>query len=807
MTRFLRPLLRRPTDPLLATAILAVGLATAVATFAYIRAFERPFPGVDADGLVRLFEQRDDQPFSDVPYLDYLDYLEASSTLELGAVQRYYAASVRHETSAEAQRIEAVAGQYFSVLRVEAHIGRTLGPEDDRPEAPPSAVIGHAWWVSAFGADEDVLGRTLTLNFQPFTIVGVAPPGFHGSNADQRPGVWIPIAHFRKRYTGWDAQAQNRDIPLTTVLGRLRDGASLTSAQSEITALAEGLEAAYPRAENRRRLSVQPASWIDPSARADESGTIRVMTIAAIGFLLLVCANVANVLLSITLSEGRANAIRAALGASPRRVAAEAAGRNILLSIVAWGAAIGLAIPLVERLGAYFARPTVWAATVARDFSIDTSIVVFGLVLALVTGLIASAPAMRAAFMSSPKSALAPDADLQALPVRGWLRMTLRDVMIAVQSGLAVALLVLSGLVLRTFSETGQIDTGFESDNLVGALVSVSSLGIPRTETRTFFDGLMQELESQPWVEEVSNGANLPLTGRPLMSLRAPDASEPVQLLAESVRHDYLPTLGLDVLEGRGFELSDEGLVERVLINQSAAVRLFPGGDAVGGTLFRSVGDEERALQVVGVVSDSKIRDLLADPEPAIFTLFDDATWPTTNALIVRTRGDATPRIVGDLGQLLREYAPHMTIINVVAFDEIIEGGLYAQRMNAELFTGVALLGLALAVAGIFSVVSLSVKRRRREIGIRKAIGATDARIRTHTMKRALTPVVIGCAIGLAASLLGGRLVETLLFGVSPLDPVAIGFGVLGLLTAAAAAAAVPAWKASRAAVRDALRT
>ncbi len=804
MVQFLRPLLRRPADPLLAILILAVGLATSVATLTYIRAFDQPVPGVEPERMVRLFEQRDEQAFADLPYLDYLDYKEASSTLELGAVQRYYAASVRHESSAEVQRIEAVAGEFFTVLRAQAHIGRLLGPGDDRPEAPPSAVIAHAWWISAFGGSENVLGQTLTLNFQPFTIVGVAAPEFRGSNADRRPGAWIPIAHFRKRYTGWDTQAQNRDIPLTTVLGRLRDGASLTSAQQEIAGLAAGLEATYPRAEEPRRLSVQPARWIDPSARADESATIRMMTIAAIGFLLLVCANVANVLLSIASTEGRANAIRAALGASPRRVAAESAGRNLLLSVLAWGVAMVMAIPLVGRLGDYFARPTVWASTVPRDFPVDTSIVFLGLLLALVTGLIASAPSLRAAFLISPKAAMTPDADVQART--GRLGLTLRDGLIAMQSALAVALLVLSGLVLRTFSETGQIDPGFESDNLVGALVSVSSMGIERPETRPFFDGLMQALESQPWVEEVAQGDRLPLAGRPFVSLRAPGASEPAQLLSERVRPGFVETLGLDVVEGRAFELTDEGLTDRILINQAAADRLFPSGDALGGMLFQRMDGQEQALQVVGVVSDSRTRDLLARPEPAVFTLFDDPTWPTTNSLLIRTRGDATAKTAEDLRRILREYAPHMTIINAVAFNEIIEGALYTHRMNAELFTGMALLGLALACVGIFSVVSLSVKRRRREIGIRKALGATEARIRTKMMERALKPVTIGCAIGLGVSLMGARVVEGLLFGVSPLDPTAIGFGVLCLFTASAGAAAIPAWRSSRAAVRDALR-
>ena len=170
MIRILRPLLRRPAEPLLATLVLAAGLATSVATFAYIRAFEQLLPGVEAEGMVRLFEERADQPFANIPYLDYIDYLETSSTLELGAVQRGYAASVRHETSAEVQRIEAVAGEFFPVLGVRAHIGRLLGPEDDQPAAEPAAVLAYAWWRNAFGASEDVLGQTLILNFQPFTI-------------------------------------------------------------------------------------------------------------------------------------------------------------------------------------------------------------------------------------------------------------------------------------------------------------------------------------------------------------------------------------------------------------------------------------------------------------------------------------------------------------------------------------------------------------------------------------------------------------------------------------------------------------
>jgi cell division protein FtsX len=198
------------------------------------------------------------------------------------------------------------------------------------------------------------------------------------------------------------------------------------------------------------------------------------------------------------------------------------------------------------------------------------------------------------------------------------------------------------------------------------------------------------------------------------------------------------------------------------------------------------------------VVEDVKLRNLLADPEPAVFVRYDDPTWPTTNAILVRTVGPATPGTVGDLRRWLNAYEPHMTVINSVSYRDVVAGSLYTQRMNAELFTALAGLGLALACAGIFSVVSLAVARRRKEIGIRKAMGATPGRIRGRMVGKALIPVAVGGAVGFGVALMGAGLVESLLFGISPLDPGTLVVGVMTLLLASAAAAFFPAWMASR---------
>ena len=185
--------------------------------------------------------------------------------------------------------LDAVAGEYFGVLGAQAHRGRLLGPQDDRPGAEPAAVISWSWWQTVFGGREDILGHTLVLNFRPFTVVGVAAPDFLGSNADARPQLWMPLAHFRTRYTSWDRVAQDRDVPLVTVVGRLKPAATVVSAEEELSRLGANLDEAYPRNEGRR-LTVRPATWIDPFAREAEADTLRIMTFVALGFLLLVCA-------------------------------------------------------------------------------------------------------------------------------------------------------------------------------------------------------------------------------------------------------------------------------------------------------------------------------------------------------------------------------------------------------------------------------------------------------------------------------------------------------------------------------------
>jgi len=371
-----RSMVRRPLYRVVAVIILALGLGATISVFTYLNGFHQTFPGADPNGLVQLFGATDQAPYQNISYLDFLDYAESTrSFASVAAVQSYF----------------------FQVLGVEAEAGRMLTADDDRPDAEPAAVISYAWWQSQFNGDRSLLGSTLFLNYRPHTIVGVASPEFVGSASDDRPHVWIPVASFRDRYVSWDRQALNRDIPLVRVFARLRDGVSEAQAEEDLKRVARNLDEAYPPPDAPRRAHLQPATWIDPRARLAENSTNRIILLAAGGFLILVCANVANLLLSVFSARKKEVALQAALGASRGRLGRGVLIENVLLALLAGGLAVGLAVPASARLGSYFARPSVWGETVSREFALDSRVVGFAFGISLLTGLLAgSLPAIRA---------------------------------------------------------------------------------------------------------------------------------------------------------------------------------------------------------------------------------------------------------------------------------------------------------------------------------------------------------------------------------------------------------------------------
>jgi len=785
----IRGFVRRPLYRTVAVFILALGLASATSVFTYLNGFYQPFPGANPKGLVQLFGADEENPFLDISFLDYSDYAESARSFEaMAAVQSYYAASVRHEEMTEVAFLDAVTGDYFKVLGAETVIGRLLVADDDRPEADPAAVISYAWWRSRWNGDPGVLGTTLYLNYRPFTIVGVAHPDFVGSASDSRPHVWIPVSPFRDRYTGWDRLAQNRDIPLVRVYGRLASGLTESQAMEELSRLAQSLDQAYPRPETTRAVHLQPATWIDPRARLSERSTNRIIMLAAAGFLFLVCANVANLLLSVFSGRKREVALQAALGASPARLFRNLLTENVFLSLLAGGLALGLAVPISARLGSYFARPSVWGANVSREFNVDLRVIGFAFMVSLLTGLLAgSLPAIRA-MGRNVIDVLKSDPAERGRPKRflGWRMPGVRELLTSAQVALSVVLLVVSGLVLKTLAAAGAVEPGFEYEQLIGSHVSTSSTGLQPEEREEFFRELEARIAEEPWVVSATVSGNAPLSGHGSVNVRVAGQDEPIRGLVSSVHQGFFEKLNIDLLEGRTFAAFDTaGGAPVVVLNRPAAERYFPDGRAAGSTVWVvGGGGEDQAYEVVGVVGDVKVRDFLSPAEPAIYLHYAQQAYPTGSALLVTTAG-SPEQSVPLLHRWLREYEPHLAIVNAITYKDVVRGALYTQRMTAEMFSVLAILGLILAGVGIFSVVSLSVSRRTREIGVRKAIGATVGDINQLVIRQALGPVLMGLFVGLAVALGASKLLQSLLFGVEPSDPVGlVGGGLVHLLTA-----------------------
>ena len=799
----IRSLRSRPFYPIVAVGILALGLSASIAVFTYVNGFYQPFPGVDANRLVRVFEVDDENAYQDISYLDFLDYARNDKAFEgIAAVQPFYAASVRLETMTEVAFLEAVSGDYFSVLGIETIVGRGLTVEDDRPEANPAAVISHEWWMRRFGGDPSVMGSTIYLNYRPFTLVGVASPAFLGSTSDFRPNVWIPIAPFKDRYTSWAKLAEDRDAPLVRVYGRLRAGIREERGLAELEAVASGLDEVYPRDRATRRLNVDASTWIDPRSRIDEWSTVRLMMAAAAGLLLLVCANVANLLLSVAVGRQREMSMRAALGASSGRLIRQVLIENVVLSLLAGVVALSLAGPVSARLGAYFARPSVWGANVAREATVDLRVMAFAIAIAVVTGVIAGLlPAIRASRWDLVTTLRADTDTSTGVPRRFWGRRLpgVRDLLVSAQVALSVVLLVVAGLVLRTLVTAGNLRPGFSYERLVVTHISTSSTDMEPGDRDRFFRELAERVTDESWVGSATVADYPLLSPHASAELLLDGQSDPVSLVYSKVIPGFFDALRIEVLEGRAFvEADTAGSRDVAMVNEKLVRLFFPGRSPIGRRLWwpDKESGTDRMFEIVGVVRDTKTQDFFAEPPPTVYFSYPQHPYPTGSALIVSTIADPGGS-VPHLYRWLRDFEPHLAIVNVVPYTEVVRGFLYTHRMNAEMFSVLAFLGLMLSAVGIFSVVSLAVSRRTREIGIRMAIGAKRGDIGRLVLGRALASVAMGLVLGLGVSYALTGLVRSLLFGVEPTDPFTLASGAVVIVVAALAASYLPARRAA----------
>jgi len=682
-----------------------------------------------------------------------------------------------------------VSCNYFSVLERPPVLGRALTDDDCALGAPPVAVLGHSLWTRAFDADPDIVGRTIELNRQLFTVVGVASADMYSGSA-MTAGYFAPISvdplvgRSPERY-------ENDDFHWLTLIGRRADGASIEQVRAELAAIAAQLDELDPGRSTVLQIERATPSTVPPELRGPATGAGAVLMGAFAFILLIACANVANLLLTRGTARSQELAVRLSLGANRARIVRQLWTESLLISTV--GGALGcmvafVSFPVIALSLPGFLPPEFPSFELGLDFSPDRRVLAFAAGITLASGLVFGL--LPALHVSKPDlHAVIKQGTAGAGQLRGG---RLRGALVGVQVALSMALMVAAGLLLRGFHAAHTIDPGFEYENIAYVTFGIDGLQTDSDPVR-FLRQLRDEIAALPGIEAVELASDPPL-GEEMAAIpvRLPGDDPTEVRLAElnTVTPGYFRLVGIPIVRGRTFtdaELAarDDAVIPAI-VSETTARRYWPDADPLDKTLLWG----ERSLRVVGVAKDARVSTLGSAPTDYVYL-------PGGEELLIDSRLD-----VGTLSAAVHGIVQSLDpglVVRVLP----LEANLAFQRGLSRTVTaiGAALGGLALVLAsiGIYGVVSYAVTRRYREIGIRIALGARAARVLATILRRTLRPVVIGAAAGFAGAFAVSRVLSGVLFGVSPADPVGIGGAaafVLAVAFAAAALAARPAAKA-----------
>jgi len=807
-----RQLLKRPGFTAIAVLTLALGIGANTAIFSVVdQLLDRPLPVPQADRLAVIARPRDDgSPTYSFNYPFFTDLRERSRSFShlVATTERPVGLSTGENT----ERLSAlfVSGDYFRMLGLDAAVGRTFaGNEGLVIGDGPVAVISHGLWQRRFGADPGVIGRGVSVNGRPFTVVGVAPREFSGTVRGVVPDLYLPMTLFGQL----NARTPDDEDPLTSrlmvfheTIGRLRDGVSRESAQAELRMLAAAIRAEHPDPDEQiePNLLVLPGEQGMTGDLAEARLPLNLLLATAGLVLLIACANLANLQLARALNRSREFAIRLALGARRSQVMRGLMAESLLLALVGGAAGVLLAAWLTPLLEVF--RPPDSSFQLARG--IDARLLGFAAGVSVLTGLLFGiAPAVR-----SGRSRVVPELKgaTPGDPVRqGW---SLRRLLVAAQVALAVVVLAGAGLCLRSLARLKAVGREFTPSEI--ALLSLDPDLNQYTETRAraFYDELLERAHRLPGIESVSLARTTPMSGRGLgMTV---DRIEGYEMQKDEfalvhvnvVAPGYFRTLNIPLLQGRDFDGTDRRPgVQTVIVNEAFVRRYWPDGGAVGRRIHQGdFNGGETVMEVVGVVrTSSQLR--AADPVfPMMFRPL--AQWNERALTLVARTGIDPSAAIANLGGLIRSLDPNLPVFGARTLAQQRDGSLAMQRMAAALLPGFGMLALLLAALGLYGVLSFSVSRRTREIGVRMALGANAVSVIRLVIRDGLRLVTGGVLAGIVGALALTRTVRGFLFGVSPVDPLTFGMVLLVLVGVAAVACWLPARRAAAIHPMEALR-
>ena len=718
------------------------------------------------------------------------------------------AVSLSQEGKSEFMVGEIVTGNYFDVLGVDALLGRTFLPEEDRtPGSHPVVVLGHGFWQRQFGGDSDALGQTLKLNGVQYTVVGVLPPSYPGSFPGFSPELWVPtmmaqevepmgIQDVQGNTTG-DSRLDQRGRRWMFVKGRLAPGVTLEQAKAEMATITARLESEYIESNERRGVTLLPAESVRFHPMLDKPLTpIALLLLSVVGIVLLIaCANVANMLLARATTRRREIAVRLAVGASRARLIRQLLAESLILSGVGGGLGLLLAIWANSLLRNY--RPD-FALPIALDLGLDVQVLVFAMGLSILTGLLFGlAPALQASRADLVSALKEASTDQKAAG-----RFHLGDLLVVGQVTLSLVLLIGAGLLVRSLIASRAAEIGFSPDPLGVLTLNLDMNGYEEEQGKNFYRQTLERVRALQEVESASIAARFPFDMNINLSDIHVDGNEltsneekPFVVDVTFVGVDYFRTMGIPLLEGRPFLESDtEDSPGVVIVNEKLARTLWPEESAIGKRIRRD--PDSPPLEIVAVASNHKIRTIGENPRPYLH--FARAqNYNAYGSLLIRSRGDATATVETVRRELL-QMNPELTIMDAVSFNDQLAVSLYPVRMGSRLLGGFSLLAVLLAAIGLYGLIAYWVSQRTHEVGIRMALGAETHRVMVLVLKRGMILAGLGVAIGLVASMLVNQALAGILFGIPAVDFLTLAAGACILLVAALVANAVPAWRASR---------
>ena len=793
-----RWMIKKPMIALAAILSLALGIGANTTIFSLVNElFLRPVPVEEPSRVLAVYTVDERNPgLGASSHLNWKDLREQADVFE--EMMGYDYATFGVSFGEEPIQVFGlmVSGNYFSGLGVVPHRGRFFtAVEDDTPGTHPVVVLSHGFWTRRLAADDSIVGQDLTINGQPFTVVGVAPPGFRGTDIGLEPELFAPMMMNRVIRPDDDINwyEERRGLFINS-LARLAEGKDLDQAKAQLRILGQRLETEYPNENKGRSFDAVPLNQaaINPNMRGIVARSTTVLMVIVGLVLLIACANVANLLLARANERRREIATRLSLGANRGRLIRQLITESLMIALA--GAVAGLGVAMLARDALLRFLPQLnLPINIALDLRLDTRVLLFTLGIAILTGILFGlAPALQS---TRPNLITAIRERGDAAPGRfRWLEA--RHILVVSQVAFSVVALVGATLFLRSLEAAGATDPGFDADGLAVAGFDVGLQGYDQDRGEQFFQRVLDRVRSAPGVTDATLAQAGPFQGTLLRSILLegqPPDSDRTFVMVNSISDHYFETLGVPIVQGRAFDHTDRAdAVPVVIVNETMAERYWPDKDPVGQR-FTFFGFDQ-PVEVVGVAKDSKYVSLGEDPRA--FCYLPIAQLYTTSVTVVARTVGSPSQLLPTLRREIGALDSNLPLVGVETVDERIGNSLWASRFAAWLLGIFGLLALVLAVIGLYGVLSYAVNRRSREIGIRMAIGARRVDVLGLILRQSLTLVGAGLIAGALLAYLSTRLIANMLY-VSATDPTAFAASIGVLLVAAGLASLLPARRAT----------